>query len=757
MSSSVNRRVSTTAEKRISYSMEGRASYTARPSYTGRPSYGQRMSASSSYRPSIEDENKGKSSVTELEDVAVSSEDMDNNKETQEAILEDEMVANAERLAKQNGMLHRWLYTDAWLGFSRGHWVTCGLMVIVLVIWMVTTFMAHGAMTHENGEFGQLHAVSFDHPYDYDLAMDPLTHVEWHIAVEWEVQPASETYAGGGHRRRNAGIVQLFQELERLNNPDRVRRATDTSHVGVNGTMLTMTTEVVRLDDGVWSVVPDTQDTQAAVDENGLITMSVHHDLTAQADAEGLAARVYINSLEPVPMVMKVYQTGWFGNQQVWVAGVTLVAMYVLIVFEITHRTIASLLGMSVTLMWLVFLGKFPSVEEAFGWLEQGVLMLLFGMMLIVFVISQTGVFEWMAIQAYKLCRNKLWLLMVILATVTGVLSAFLDNVTTMLLMAPVTIRLANLLGIDPRPMLICECIMSNIGGTATMIGDPPNIIIGQALGDYIGFVDFLFHMLPGVVIIFPFALGFLWLLFRKDLKGDATIDDLESVAKDYQVHDKPLLMRVGMVFVVVILLFFTEPVHHIDVAWVALIGAVLMLLVSSPEDAETALEHVEWDTLVFFSSLFIMIEGLAEMGLITWMGDMIGQGVGAAAPEQQMMVAIIILIWVSGIVSAFLDNIPFTTTMVPVVLALANNQSLYLELEPMAWALAFGACLGGNGTLIGASANLVTAAVAQRDNREISFMYWFRYGFPTMILTLIVATAYMLVRYVLLADSYVN
>eukprot|EP00122_Pirum_gemmata_P007472 Pgem_evm1s6859 len=193
------------------------------------------------------------------------------------------------------------------------------------------------------------------------------------------------------------------------------------------------------------------------------------------------------------------------------------------------------------------------------------------------------------------------------------------------------------------------------------MIGDPPNIIIGQALSQYIGFVDFLVHLLPGVVIMFPFCLWFLYFYFRKELDRECKIENLDQVEREYRIKNVGLLIRVGIIFTGVMVLFFTEPIHHVDVAWVALIGAVLMLVVATPKDAERALESVEWDTLVFFSALFIMIHGLSELGLIDWMGDVVGDLIALAPEEHQMAVAIVILIWVSGIISSFLDNIPWT------------------------------------------------------------------------------------------------
>eukprot|EP00124_Ichthyophonus_hoferi_P000906 Ihof_evm15s39 gene=Ihof_evmTU15s39 len=394
-------------------------------------------------------------------------------------------------------------------------------------------------------------------------------------------------------------------------------------------------------------------------------------------------------------------QIGVIGKYQVVIAGLLLILMYVGIVIEIMHRTLVAMVGMFVTLFFLGILGKAPDLGLAFGWLEEGVIVLLFGMMIIVNVLSSTGLFEFIAIRAYSLSRQKYYLLLIVLTASTAFLSAFLDNVTTMLLIAPVTMKLAgDLLGLDPRPLLIAECILSNIGGTATMIGDPPNIIIGAKLSKHIGFVDFIINLAPAVIVMYFLVTGFMLLYYRQELRKPIVIDKFEQVKKDYCIHNKGLLLKTGTVFAATLLLFFTEPVHHVNVSYIALMGAVLMLLISTPHDIAEALEHVEWDTLVFFGGLFIMIEGLAEMGLIQWIGELVKSWVAAVAPDMRLAVALIIVLWVSGLVSAFLDNIPYTATMVPVVTALAADPALNLPLKPLAWALALGACLGGNGTL---------------------------------------------------------
>ena len=443
---------------------------------------------------------------------------------------------------------------------------------------------------------------------------------------------------------------------------------------------------------------------------------------------------------------------------------VILVAVYGLIVFELVHRALAAALGGVAAVVALhVASGsnKGPDLSAVMTWIDWETIGLLIGMMVMVDILSKTGLFEWAAVQAYARSGGSIWRLTFILCIITAFFSALLDNVTTILLIVPVTIQICKVLDLEPVPLIIAEVMFSNIGGAATQIGDPPNIIIGAQLSSQslsgtslasqsIGFSDFIIHVAPAVLIAIIPAFWLLRIIEKPGLSGNR-VRNLDLLRLQYGIKDVALLKKSGAILIVVILLFFAHsafPHPLFTVATIAIGGAVVMLLVTSPHHVEEQLDSVEWTTIIFFAGLFIMIHGLQYMGLIDMIADLISDTVSKASEANRLMVAVLLLLWVSAIASAFIDNIPYTATMVPVVIALASDPDLGLELGPLAWALALGACLGGNGTIIGASANVVAAGLAEESGNDISFNRFFRTGFPIMILTLLLATVYCVVRY---------
>ncbi len=462
-------------------------------------------------------------------------------------------------------------------------------------------------------------------------------------------------------------------------------------------------------------------------------------------------------------------------SQAVLVGALILLGVYVLIIFEWVHRTLAASIGGIVAVGALIYYmeGSLTLGQTAMM-IDWDTIGLLLGMMVMVGVLSHTGLFEWFAVQAYKRSGGSVWALVVILCIVTAVLSAFLDNVTTMLLLTPVTIKLAKVLNLPPVPLLVAEVMFSNIGGAATMIGDPPNIIIGNGMsktaltgGDYdslasqaISFNDFIINLAPGVLMtVVPTFMFLKWM--HKDVFCTRRDRDVSELEAQYGIKDFSLLVRAGSVLVLVILGFFLHPLIHLPVAWVALIGAVLTLVLTTPHELEEALEKVEWTTLLFFAGLFVLVHSLDYMGVINWIGDQIVAVISNFEDKgTQLTVAVLLLLWVSAIASAFIDNIPYTATMVPVVLLLAlpveHGGDLELPLQPLIWSLAFGACLGGNGTLIGASANVVTAGMAEEAGYRISFNEFFKTGFPVMILTTAIVTFYVLFVYVMNVEIWI-
>ena len=452
-------------------------------------------------------------------------------------------------------------------------------------------------------------------------------------------------------------------------------------------------------------------------------------------------------------------------KQAVYVGLGILLFVYALIITEEVHRTLAAALGGLLAVIALNFYSvedtlSLKAVTTMIDWETIG---LLLGMMVMVGVISHTGVFEWFAVQAYKKSGGEIWTLVVILCAVTAVLSAFLDNVTTMLLLTPVTIQIAKVLDIKPIPILISEVLFSNIGGAATMIGDPPNIMIGSAMSpsaiegnsdpriadlasEGVTFNDFIIEMAPGILLtIVPSFMLIRW-LYKDEFSGrrDRDITELE---RQYAIKDMKGLKVSGTILCLVIVGFFLHPVVHIAVSWVALGGAVIMLLATNPHELEEPLEHVEWTTLLFFAGLFVLVHSLQYMGVIDYIGSFVEKGIESFSEEYRLAAAVVIILWVSAIASAFIDNIPYTATMIPIVLSLSVE--LNLDLGPLIWALAFGACLGGNGTLIGASANVVTAGLSEEAGYPISFNEFFKAGFPVMILSTFIVTFYMVLVYV--------
>ena len=447
------------------------------------------------------------------------------------------------------------------------------------------------------------------------------------------------------------------------------------------------------------------------------------------------------------------------GNTPVFVGLGILFFVYALIITEFVHRTLAAAVGGLLAVFALNhFIGESLSLAQVTTLIEWETIGLLLGMMVMVGIMSHTGVFEWFAVEAYKKSGGNVWTLIVILCIVTAVLSAFLDNVTTMLLLTPVTIQLARVLDLKPIPILISEVIFSNIGGTATMIGDPPNIIIGSLMSsaaikgsEYpslaehgISFNDFIVELAPGVLLTIVPTFMFLKWMYSEEFSGER-IRDVAELESKYGIKDSKMLMRSGIILSLVILGFFLHPILHIPVSWVALVGAVAMLLVTDRHELEEPLEKVEWSTLIFFAGLFVLIHSLQHLGVIDWIGNQVISGIQLFPDDEKsrLIAALVIILWVSAIASAFIDNIPYTITMVPVVLQISYE--LNISLGPMIWALAFGACLGGNGTLIGASANVVTAGMSEEAGYPISFNQFFRAGFPVMLITVSIITLYVI------------
>jgi len=400
---------------------------------------------------------------------------------------------------------------------------------------------------------------------------------------------------------------------------------------------------------------------------------------------------------------------------------------------ERIHRTKVALLGAAL----MVITQTIPQ-EQAIEAIDFNTIGLLAGMMLMVKLTETTGAYTWLAIRAGQISRGRPFAVTASLAVTTAVLSAFLDNLTTVLLMVPITFLLADALDIDPIPLVIIEIIASNIGGTATLIGDPPNIIIAGATG--LSFGAFIANLAPIAAVTFLVVTGLLYLWYRKDLQippaARKRVMELDAAAS---IEDRDELLRTVPILVLTIFVFFFHKALHLEPATVALGGATVMLL-TSRQSLEGALAGSEWPTLFFFLGLFVMVGALEETGAIGEVADGI-----ASVTDGNRTAELLGITWVSAIGSGIVDNIPFTATMIPVVEQLQSGNG---GDDAYWWALALGACFGGNATLIAAAANVAAAGMASRAGRPIGFVMFLKVGLPVTLLSLVLATAYIGIRY---------
>ena len=431
-----------------------------------------------------------------------------------------------------------------------------------------------------------------------------------------------------------------------------------------------------------------------------------------------------------------------------WIATLSFVLVLVLIALEKLHKTTAALLGMSLVLGIGLVGGAINAdlfiftFEQALGYVDFDVIFLVMGMMIVIAVIEETGIFQWLAYQAYRLSHGKMWLLAVILMIITAIASALLDNVTTMLLMAPITIQIALTLGTNPLSLLIPEVLASNVGGISTLIGTPTNILIGSYAG--LGFNDFLVNLTPGVVAaLVALAIYVIW-HYRKTYRaaGGQLSDAMrERLREAGRIKEPEKLRKAGLIFGVMLVLFIIGDAIGLAPAVTALMGAVAMLIWVAP-DVEEMLRVVDWTTLVFFIALFIAVGALQEVGLISLIAMGISNLVG-----DNLSLAILVVVWSAALLSGVIDNIPFTATMLPVVDFLtrtipgAGNMVLW-------YSLSVGAAMGGNSTLIGASPNLVTAGISERAGYRITYLEWLKVGLPATIITVAIGTVWLFIRF---------
>ena len=414
------------------------------------------------------------------------------------------------------------------------------------------------------------------------------------------------------------------------------------------------------------------------------------------------------------------------------------VITYAGIMLEKIPRTYVALAGG----LAMIFLGLLTQDDALRKYIDFNTLGLLVGMMMMVGVIRKCGIFEALAIWATKITRARPMILLALLSVITAIASSLFDSVTAVLLLAPMSITLARRMEIEPYPFLIMEILISNIGGTALMIGNPPNVMIGSATG--LTFNAFFMNLAPGVVLTMLVIVPILAFIYRRDLtmKKPLRAEQLQALDPLSEIKDWSLLYKSLIVMAITILGFVLHSDIHIPTAVLAMAGATVLMVLSGT-DVEEAMAYVQWDTLFFFMGLFVLVGGLEEAGVIDALAH-----AALTVTDGDLLVSASLIMWLAAIASAFVDNIPFTATMIPVITQL--QQLMGSQADVLWWSLALGACYGGNGTLIGASPNLIIASLAGQEGYRISFLRFMKLSFPLMLLSVLVAQVYIYARYFL-------
>ncbi|KAH8296481.1 hypothetical protein KR054_006679 [Drosophila jambulina] len=521
------------------------------------------------------------------------------------------------------------------------------------------------------------------------------------------------------------------------------------------------------------------------------ITTGQHSDLDAMVFLEG-------NNDDPVSLVMVTDSSPIVTNFGLVYAGLLLLGFYILIVLELTDHTFAALLMANTGIAIITTLGNRPTLPIIISWVDVETLMLLIGMMIIVGIMSETGLFDWMAIAAYRMSSGYAWPLVFILGIITAVMSCILDNVTMLLLMGPIAIRLCEAVKVQTPLVLLVVVMFSNLGGALTPVGDPPNVIIStnrEVMKAGITFPIFVAHMMPGVLSALIVATVFIYLSMRwkmfqltdqqirasayretlrrrltSEVANRATVirenykaktcikpadnyfETLAYLQTHFGIQDKVLLIKCLIALTVIVLGFLMHPLPFMSggtLGWVSIVGAFLLIILTRSKDIKAVLVHVEWAALIFLAGLFVLVEIVDRLGLIHWLGNQTVRLISSVDERHQTMVAILLILWITGIMAAIVGNVPVTTMMLRLIIELAHNKKVKVPLSPLVWALTFGACFGANGTLFGSTANIVGAAIARQYGYRITFLQFFRYGFPLMIITLLIISAYLMIAHV--------
>lgn len=404
-----------------------------------------------------------------------------------------------------------------------------------------------------------------------------------------------------------------------------------------------------------------------------------------------------------------------------------------LIISERVHRTAAAMAGAMV-----LILSGVMSADKALSYIDFNTIGVLVGMMIFVAIVRRSGMFEYIAVRAAKAVHGDPWKIMVAFTLITAVLSAILDNVTTVLLVGPMSIAIARMLKIDPVPFLMGQILASNVGGTATLIGDPPNIMIGSAA--HLSFMDFLENTGFAVLFILAVLILLMKIVYEKKIEmGTVDTSAIEKLDPSKSITNRALMRKGIIVLICVIVGFMFHDKLGIESSVIALTAAAVMLIIGR-EDVNEAIQDVEWTTILFFMSLFVVVGGLTETGIIKELASKI-----INATDGHPMVTMLVLLWASALLSSILDNIPFVATLIPLILAM---QADGMDVTSFWWAISLGACLGGNGTMIGASANVVLSDISTKHGYPITFKSYLKVGMPFMLLSIVISTVFLVVKF---------
>ena len=417
-----------------------------------------------------------------------------------------------------------------------------------------------------------------------------------------------------------------------------------------------------------------------------------------------------------------------------WIA----IAIFLFTIFSIVtekiHRSAAALCGAVLLLLFHIM-----TVDESISFVDVNTIGVLVGMMLFVAVVKKSGLFEYIAIKSAKIAKGKPWPIMIAFIIITAVLSGLLDNVTTVLLVGPMTLAITRILGVDPIPYFMTEILASNIGGTATLIGDPPNIMIGSAAN--LSFTDFLINTGPAILVIIITVIIIFYYVYGKSMHVDQeNVTAVMNLDENKAIEDMPLLIKSVIMIVLVMIAFIIHDSLNIESSAIALTAATIMLIIGK-QDVEEIVLDVEWPTIIFFIGLFVVVGGLEKTGVI----NKLASGL-LNLTDGNVVFTMILILWLSAVISAFLDNIPFVATLIPLIMAIKASGDM--DVTSLWWALSLGACLGGNGSLIGASANVVLSGISTKGGYPITFKSFFKVGFPIMILSIIISSVYLLIRF---------